>query len=146
MKPKSLLSTILYGFSMLAMMSSFQQNIEHFERSQKIINVSTYMKKSESIRYSVVSDSSPPHALNLPGSSVHGILQARILEWVAIPFFRGSSQPRDQRIKLRSPALQVDSLLLSHQGHQYTSIKKKLRFSLYREAPIRKKLETWFSC
>ena len=30
-----------------------------------------------------------------PGSSVHGILQARILEWVAIPFSRGSSQPRD---------------------------------------------------
>ena len=27
------------------------------------------------------------------GSSVHGILQARILEWVAIPFSRGSSQP-----------------------------------------------------
>ena len=31
-----------------------------------------------------------------PGSSVHGILQARILEWVAIPLSRGSSQPRDQ--------------------------------------------------
>ena len=31
-----------------------------------------------------------------PGSSVHGILQARTLEWVAIPFSRGSSQPRDQ--------------------------------------------------
>ena len=30
-----------------------------------------------------------------PGSSVHGILQARILEWVAVPFSRGSSQPRD---------------------------------------------------
>ena len=30
-----------------------------------------------------------------PGSSVHGILQARIQEWVAIPFSRGSSQPRD---------------------------------------------------
>ena len=28
---------------------------------------------------------------NLPGSSVHGILQARILEWVAIPFSRGPS-------------------------------------------------------
>ena len=28
--------------------------------------------------------------------TVHGILQARILEWVAIPVFRGSSQPRDQ--------------------------------------------------
>ena len=30
------------------------------------------------------------------GSSIHGILQARIMEWVAIPFSRGSSQPRDQ--------------------------------------------------
>ena len=30
-----------------------------------------------------------------PGSSLHGILQARILEWVAISFSRGSSQPRD---------------------------------------------------
>ena len=33
---------------------------------------------------------------NPPGSSVHGILQARILEWVAISSSRGSSQPRDQ--------------------------------------------------
>ena len=32
----------------------------------------------------------------LPGSSVHGILQARILEWIAILFSRGSSRPRDQ--------------------------------------------------
>ena len=32
---------------------------------------------------------------SLPGSSVHGILQAGLLEWVAIPFSRGSSQPRD---------------------------------------------------
>ena len=31
-----------------------------------------------------------------PGSSLHGILQARILEWVAIPFSRVSSPPRDQ--------------------------------------------------
>ena len=31
-----------------------------------------------------------------PGSSVHGLLQARILEWVAIPFSRGSSRPRDR--------------------------------------------------
>ena len=30
------------------------------------------------------------------GSSLHGILQARILNWVAIPFPRGSSRPRDQ--------------------------------------------------
>ena len=31
-----------------------------------------------------------------PGSSVHGILQERILEWVAMPFSRGSSRPRNQ--------------------------------------------------
>ena len=37
-----------------------------------------------------------------PGSSVHGILQARILEWVAMPSSRGSSDPR---IEPASPAL-----------------------------------------
>ena len=37
-----------------------------------------------------------PMDCSLPGSSVPGILQARILEWVAIPFSRGSSWPRDQ--------------------------------------------------
>jgi len=31
-----------------------------------------------------------------PGSPVHGIHQARILEWVTMPFSRGSAQPRDQ--------------------------------------------------
>ena len=36
-----------------------------------------------------------PMDCSLPGSSVHGILQARILEWAAIPFSRGSSQPKD---------------------------------------------------
>ena len=37
-----------------------------------------------------------PMDCNPPGSYVHRISQARILEWVAIPFSRGSSQPRDQ--------------------------------------------------
>ena len=37
-----------------------------------------------------------PIDCSLPGSSVHGFFQARILEWVAIPFSRGSSQPRDR--------------------------------------------------
>ena len=48
-----------------------------------------------------------------PGSPVPEILQARTLEWVAIPFSRASSPPRDKPI---SPALQADSLLLSHPG------------------------------
>ena len=33
-----------------------------------------------------------------PGFSVHGIFQARILEWVPIPFSRGSSRPKDQSL------------------------------------------------
>ena len=37
-----------------------------------------------------------PVACSPPGSSVHGILQGRILEWVAMPSSRGSSQPRDR--------------------------------------------------
>ena len=37
-----------------------------------------------------------PVDCGLPGSSVHGILQARVLEWVAISFSRGSSRPRDR--------------------------------------------------
>ena len=42
---------------------------------------------------------------SLPGSSVHGILQAKILEWVAISSSRGSSRPRGQALSLMSPAL-----------------------------------------
>ena len=42
-----------------------------------------------------------------PGSSIHGIFQARVLKWVAISFSRGSSQ---RGIKPWSPALQADTL------------------------------------
>ena len=48
-----------------------------------------------------------PMDCSLPGSSVHGILPARTLEWVTIPFSRGSSKPK---IEPSSPALQADSL------------------------------------
>ena len=43
-----------------------------------------------------MSDSLQPHGLWPTRLSVHGILQARTLEWVAMPFSRGSSWPRDQ--------------------------------------------------
>ena len=62
---------------------------------------------------------------SLPGSSVHGILQARILEysgvgcqvileWVAVPFSRGSSQPRDQTHVSCVSCIAGRFLLLSH--------------------------------
>ena len=39
-----------------------------------------------------------PVDCTLVGSSVHGILQARVLEWIAIPFSIGTSQPRDRTL------------------------------------------------
>ena len=58
-----------------------------------------------------------------PGSSVSGILQARILQWVSISSSRGSSQPRDQRpfccTAGGSPASQADSLWLSLPGSPF---------------------------
>ena len=51
-----------------------------------------------------------PMVCNPPGSSVHGISWARILEWFAISYFRGSSQSRDQTHVSVSPALAGGSL------------------------------------
>ena len=52
------------------------------------------------VKSSQVAQSCPilcdPMDYSLPGSSVHGIFQARVLEWVAISFSRGSSRPRDR--------------------------------------------------
>ena len=60
----------------------------------------TLMRKKMKSNHSEVAQSCPtpsdPMDCSLPGSSVHGILQARILEWVAISFSKGSSQPRDR--------------------------------------------------
>ena len=57
--------------------------------------------ETESESCSIMSNSLPPHGI------VHGILQARILEWVAIPFSRDLSNPG---IEPRAPVLQEDSL------------------------------------
>ena len=50
------------------------------------------------VSLSIVSDSLQPVDCNQPCCSLHGILQARIPEWVVIPFFRRSSQPRNQTL------------------------------------------------
>ena len=55
-----------------------------------------------------------PHGLSPPGSSVHGILQARTLEWVVISFSRGSSHPGIEPV---SPTLQADSLPFEPPGN-----------------------------
>ena len=69
-----------------------------------------------------------------PGSSVRGISQARIMEWISISFSKGSSQPRDQTCVI-CISWHI-SLPPSHQGspvRHYTGLKKKLLgFTCYR--------------
>ena len=55
-----------------------------------------YLYRFESVSYSVVSDVLRPHELGPIRLLCNGSLQARILEWVAILFSKGSSQLRDQ--------------------------------------------------
>ena len=55
-----------------------------------------------------------PMACGPPGSSVHGILQGRMLEWAAIPFSRGFFP--DLGIEPTSPALQADPLASEPHG------------------------------
>ena len=54
---------------------------------------------------SLVSDSLWPCGLGPPDSSVHGIFQAKIREWAAISYFRGSSRPRDWTCVFACPML-----------------------------------------
>ena len=69
------------------------------EQNKKSCTV-TFGLKEYTQKWSEVAQLCPtlcdPMDCGLPGSSIHGIFQARILEWVAISFSRGSSRPRDQ--------------------------------------------------
>ena len=60
-----------------------------------------------------------PMDCSSPGSSVHGILQARILEWVAFPPSEDLPNPGIRPVSPASPTSQTDSLLLSHLGSSY---------------------------
>ena len=81
------------------------------------------------VSHSVMSDSKTPLDCSLPGSSVHEIFQARILEWVAISFPSPGDHP-NPGIEPRSPALQADSLppepqgtqILYHMSHQLLTV------------------------
>ena len=67
------------------------------ERKKRVYRCwKTHFKICVHVGRSVMPNSLQPMDCSLPGSSVHGILQARILEWVAISFSRGSSRPRDR--------------------------------------------------
>ena len=65
----------------------------------------------------------------LPVSSVHGISQARILEWAAIPFSGGSSQPRD-RTQFSCTASKSFAVWATRETHiRYVTLHNQLQFS-----------------
>ena len=66
------------------------------------------------LSHSVMSDSFDLVDCSPPGSSLHGISQARILQWLPFP---SPGDLSDLEIKPEAPAWQVDSLPLSHQGN-----------------------------
>ena len=81
--------------------------------------------ESESVTHSVLSDSLQPPELYPQGSSVCGILQAIILEWVAISFSRGFSQPMDWTqvfciaIRHSLPSVQPGKEALAHSKFKF---------------------------
>ena len=89
------ISNFIYLF--LFLISNF---ISNFSFSKNLINIHLlYLKSLGHVQLF-------PHLCPMD-YTIHGILQARILEWVALPFSRGSSQPRNQTGVF---CLQVDSL------------------------------------
>ena len=82
------------------------------------IRYSCHEKKSKSVSCSVVFNSATPWTEAYPGSSVYGTLQARILEWIAIPFSREIFQIQGLNLAL----LHCRQILycLSHQGSPYS--------------------------
>ena len=73
-------------------------NSSNLQLSPRILNKSafpiTFLKTKHFVKVEV--SQSCPTLCDPMDYTVHGILQARILEWIAFPFSRGSSQPRDQ--------------------------------------------------
>ena len=77
---------------------------------------------------SVMSNSVTP-CCSLPGSSAHGIFQARTLEWVSISYSRGSSQPRDRTCD--SCISSIVRRILYHQCHLSLGAHSKKSKNLY---------------
>ena len=103
-----------------------QSNLQTFGRSTKNCQLlSLLCHLCSDGQCSVVSDFLGPVDCSPPGSSVHGISQARILEWGAISFSKGSSWPRDWTCVSYSPALAGGFCTISTTWEAYISTLKK---------------------
>ena len=87
---------ISYTGKLLSLRDNYCGKWPSVNHARKSVHFQALLK---SYCYCLVSKSCPtlcnPVDYSPPGSSVYGVLQAKILEWVAMPFSRGSSQPRD---------------------------------------------------
>ena len=92
----------------IPMLFSFIITKQSFLRNLTLYNTISLMKVKVKVTHSC------PTLCDTTDYTVHGILQARMLEWVAFPFSRGSSQPR-------FPTLQADSHQPSHKGSPFLS-------------------------
>ena len=100
----TMLSTGLWKYEIQASYKMTEaMNNQDYEWNKEYTNIKRILHRFDNIyeidQLSEVAQSCPtlcdPVDCNLPGSSIHGILQARTLEWIAISFSRGSSWPRD---------------------------------------------------
>ena len=88
------------------------------------------MKVKVSVTQSCLLTLCDPMNYSPPDSSVHGILQARTLEWVVIPFSRGSSWPRDQT-KVPCIVDRFFTVWATREDFTWHIINYKLCFALY---------------
>ena len=81
----------------LGMFLSISENVFGFNIMVRFIcECSSHVR--DVLSSTVMSNSLRPHELLLPGSSIPGIFQARLLEWVTISYSRGSFWPRDRTL------------------------------------------------
>ena len=88
-----LISFRIDWFDLLAVQGSLKSLLQHHNLKTSII-VLLLIRKERKVQSCLTLCNHMD--CSLPGSSVHGIFQARVLEWVAISFCRGSSWPRDR--------------------------------------------------
>ena len=128
------MSTLSFCFIQKFVVNTVEKKIDYVQKLRLKIDSIRYIRaeinqhnrfrtKRKGIKYKIQSKVTQlcptlcdPMDCSLSGFSIYGIFLARVLEWVAIFSFRGSSQPRDQSQTPMTPALQVDSLPLSHLG------------------------------
>ena len=76
--------------------TTFEYSMSNFNRNAQLLEIRGNVLNKLSEVAQLCLTLCDPMDCSLPGSSIHGIFQARVLEWVAISFSRESSQPRDQ--------------------------------------------------